>query len=161
MTISHTVVAWMPAHCYLTPEDLQANTPRVAASLGYTLDSAEMGEHGWTKVGAATITLDLIDRDALLANKVDALRAEKKKVQAEATMRATELEGQIQNLLAITYIPQAADLAAAAGDDDVDEEPPAETVHDQFGDDCPHCDGTGEGAHDGARCFSCKGKGTL
>lgn len=101
---SHTVIAWLPAHAGLTPEELTAQAPGVATSLGYTTNpDFDMGEHGWTKVGTATITLDLISRDTMLANKVDALRAEQKKVRAEAAMRANEIDGQIQSLLAITH----------------------------------------------------------
>lgn len=40
---------------------------------------------------------------------------------------------------------------------------PAPTVDDEIAeepdDTCPACDGTGEGAYDGANCMSCRGRG--
>lgn len=84
--------------------------PGMAAQLTYTdEDSTYWVENGYTKVGTAEITLTIFSADTMVANKVEALRAEKKKVQAEAAMRANEIDGQIQNLLAITYQPAADD----------------------------------------------------
>lgn len=161
-TYTETVDAWLPQHCRLTPEQLASPVAGTAAMLGYTRDSSDgsrtvdMSEHGWTKVGTAVITLQLIDRDALVLNKIEALKAEAKKTRADAAVRCNEIETQIQNLLAITHSPSA-ELARTAGDEEVDEDD--DVVDADFDPTCPDCDGTGEGSHDGASCHACKGKG--
>lgn len=106
---TETVTAWLPSHADITPEQLINPVAGTANRLGYTrTDSTlDMGEHGWTKIGTAEITLHIIDRDTLVTNKIDALKAEAAKTRAEAVMRCNEIESQIQNLLAITYVPKA------------------------------------------------------
>ncbi len=65
-----------------------------------------MTASGWTFAGEAEITLQLVDHKALVENKVEALKAEVKSIKAEATMKVTQIERQIQTLLAITYEPE-------------------------------------------------------
>ena len=107
-TFTQTVTAWIPGHCSFTPSDFAAQKSGIAGALGYTEDpNSSMGEHGWTKVGIAEITLHLIDNDQMVLNKIDALKAEAKKTRADAAVRCNEIENQIQNLLAITYTQEA------------------------------------------------------
>jgi hypothetical protein len=69
----------------------------------------DMRNSGWTYVGEATITVNLIlTPDQLIASKIETLKAQQTKVRAEAQERVNHLEGMIQNLLAITYTPEAA-----------------------------------------------------
>lgn len=58
---------------------------------------------GYTHIGSAQVMLTLNSRDALLANKVTSLQARKASVLADAQRTATEIEGEIQKLLAIGY----------------------------------------------------------
>ena len=60
-----------------------------------------MAKHGYTKIGAATIEFDLIDCNAMIDNKIVALRAELQGVKAEAQVKVQRLEDQLQSLLAI------------------------------------------------------------
>jgi hypothetical protein len=60
---------------------------------------------GWTRVGTATITVELVDEEALVANKIDSLRHEITRVRADAHAKETHLAGKIQQLLAITNNP--------------------------------------------------------
>lgn len=109
-SFTQKVTAWLPKYAYLTPEDFAAQKPGIAGALGYTSNpKQDMGEQGWTKLGTAEITLHLIDNDTMVLNKIESLKAEAKKTRAEATKRCNEIEGQIQNLLAITYTPNAND----------------------------------------------------
>lgn len=59
--------------------------------------------HLWTKVGTATITIEVDSRDEMIKSQVATLTEKKKRVLAEAQREATQIEGQIQNLLAITF----------------------------------------------------------
>ena len=60
-------------------------------------------EQGYTVIGEAEITLHVVSKEELVANKVSALRQEVKKTTAEATRKVTQLEGQINDLLAIGF----------------------------------------------------------
>lgn len=64
--------------------------------------TSDMSHHGWSKVGPATITLEIPEDDQLINNKVDALRKEITKTRADAEVKAKHLEKQVQQLLAIT-----------------------------------------------------------
>lgn len=62
----------------------------------------DMSEHGYSVIGSAEVTVTLHDPDQIIGDKVKSLRAEAKKVQADAVNRCTEIERQVQQLLAIT-----------------------------------------------------------
>lgn len=59
------------------------------------------GKDAWTRVGIATITVEFEGDDKVVANAVKALRSQQKAVRAEAEAEATNIERQIQQLLAI------------------------------------------------------------
>jgi hypothetical protein len=56
---------------------------------------------GWTKVGMATITVEMESQDAVLNNAINALRAKQAEIRAEAAAKCTALDTQINNLLAL------------------------------------------------------------
>lgn len=58
---------------------------------------------GWVRAGTARVEITLIDKSAIVENKVESLNAQKTQILAEAQMKATQIEEQIQKLLAITY----------------------------------------------------------
>lgn len=60
---------------------------------------------GWTLVGTAEVSIELTDPDKIIANKVDALKAELNTERAQSEARCTQLQSQINNLLAIEYKP--------------------------------------------------------
>jgi hypothetical protein len=60
---------------------------------------------GWVYVGEAEVTLRLIDDKALVASKVDALRAEATQLQAETEAKLVEITRKINTLLAIEHQP--------------------------------------------------------
>jgi len=99
-----TLKAWLPDHCNLSPE--QVGTPAALESLVFTRH--DMRGSGWTYVGEATITVDLVlTTEQLVASKIETLKVQQDRVRAEAQERVNHLEGMIQNLLAITYTPEA------------------------------------------------------
>lgn len=68
----------------------------------------DMTKSGWTKVGTATITVELVNQDTMVTNKVEALRGQLAELRAKAHLEASLIEDQIQQLLAITYTPEVA-----------------------------------------------------
>ncbi len=63
----------------------------------------DMSTAGWTRIGTASIEVTLCSANEIITSKVDALRALKAKKLADAQREATDIEQQIQTLLAITY----------------------------------------------------------
>ena len=66
------------------------------------LMACDMSDYGYSVVGTAEVTITLHDPDKIVGDKVEALRAEAKKVQADATAAVTRITRQINELLAIT-----------------------------------------------------------
>lgn len=102
-TITATVDAWhgtfgRPTDLHGDPADAINSICFARFDLGLSL--------GWTFIGTADVTLHLVDDKQIIENKVESLRAEQTKVRANATARATDIERQIQQLLAIDYTPE-------------------------------------------------------
>jgi hypothetical protein len=98
-TVTMKTKAWITATSSLSPKDLLE---------GKSLDRLHFSNHdmlsaGWTFAGDAELTVTVPDEKTLIDNKVKALREEAKTIRAEATAQVTRIEGQIQNLLAITH----------------------------------------------------------
>ena len=102
--VTATLKAWLPEYSCLKPEDL--HTEKAIDSMVFS--TCDMKDSGWTYVGNATISVDLIlTHDQLIASKIETLKAQQTKVRAEAYERVSQLESMIQNLLAITYVSEA------------------------------------------------------
>lgn len=56
---------------------------------------------GYILIGKATITLTIVEEQQIVANKVESLKAEKQRLLAEAERKVTQIESQIQSLLAL------------------------------------------------------------
>lgn len=97
-TITATTKAWLTS--YAGPDDLTGTQDRAIEALAY--HPRDMNSSGWTYAGQATITVELVDNDTLILNKVSALRSELQTVRANAEIEAGNLEAKIQKLLAIT-----------------------------------------------------------
>lgn len=59
-------------------------------------------KHGYIQIGTAQLEIEFMNRDSMTTNAVAALRKQKESVLAEAQKEATRIDGEIQNLLAIT-----------------------------------------------------------
>lgn len=57
-------------------------------------------------VGDGEVTISLYGNDTILTNKVMALRQEKAELLSETRAKEIIIDSKIQNLLAITYIPE-------------------------------------------------------
>jgi hypothetical protein len=97
-TVTATMKAWIPDSSSISPQALQSG------EIGglYYVDS-DMTSVGWTLAGEADITVRLVGTQELVDNKVMALREEAKAIRAEATAKCTQIESQIQNLLALPF----------------------------------------------------------
>lgn len=104
-TITARTKAWFTGD-HVGPEDLKHDPVHAVSSVSYY--AGDMSKHGWSLVGVAEITLHVESEEVLIDNKVAALRQELTNVRAEAQLKATELEGRIQKLLAISYTPGSA-----------------------------------------------------
>jgi gamma-glutamylcyclotransferase (GGCT)/AIG2-like uncharacterized protein YtfP len=97
-TISGRTIAWITR-----AENVDYSSINCESINEFAYYDRDMTDSGWAKIGEATITIDLVDIDNLVANQIDALEAEIKAVEGRAYARVTELQGKIQNLKAITY----------------------------------------------------------
>jgi hypothetical protein len=102
-TITGDALVWISKHSRIGP----GNMPKPEDISDFTFTSAKINKahwlrEGYTEVGTATITVNTVDEKALIENKVEALKAEAVSIRAEATAKVTQIEGQIQSLLAIT-----------------------------------------------------------
>lgn len=101
-TITGTIDAYLTEYCHLTPEDLRGPKPGIVGQLSYS--SHDMSGC-WVKVGTARIEVTLMQDDAIVTGAVAGLRAQQEKARADAEAKCTEIERQIQTLLAITFEP--------------------------------------------------------
>ena len=105
MEITGTTTAWL-THEYTTLRNIKeaAVTDANRAVSMPTYTSNDMTEHGWVKVGTATITVTLDDPDKINAAQVEALRKEQHHLRAVTEMKLTQLEGRIQSLLCLEHM---------------------------------------------------------
>ncbi len=90
------------AHSYRKPADLIGlDQEELTRALSFTAHNMDGAEH-WVRVGTAEVTVTLHPMSEITANAIASLRQELQNVRAEAQMKATQIEGQIANLLAIT-----------------------------------------------------------
>jgi len=95
-TVTGTTVAWLyPWKSKESPEEF--------SNLSFV--DCDMTDQGYVKVGTATITVELIDNKEIVNGQLSMLNEAKRRVQAEAEKALTEIETQIQSLLAIEYKP--------------------------------------------------------
>lgn len=97
-TVTAKTTAWLSQ--YHGPEDLKGADDEVVNALTYAI--CDMSSLGYSKVGTATITVELADEREVVENKVASLRAVQIKSRADAHAADVEFERKIQQLLAIT-----------------------------------------------------------
>ncbi|MFY1909420.1 hypothetical protein ACOTCW_27225 [Achromobacter xylosoxidans] len=106
MEVTQTVSAWLTPPSRISPNEITDPNKVRLGDLSYT--NLDMTECGYTLIGKARITLALPDRERLIDSKVASMRAEVKKIRAEAEAKACHIENQISNLLAIELSPAPA-----------------------------------------------------
>jgi hypothetical protein len=102
-TVEGRTGVWLTEYdSHVGPQEL-AKQPGDWIAKHVTYSGQNMASHGWTRIGEARVEITLNDPNTILTEKVTALKAQKQNVLAEAEAKATEIERQIQTLLAITY----------------------------------------------------------
>ena len=104
MKVTAMMHAYLHKESDVTPQELQSDKG-VQRMTFFSDNSKFWTEQGYTYVGPAQITVEVPELRELVENKVAALRDEAAATRAEATRRCTEIEAQIQNLLAIEFTP--------------------------------------------------------
>lgn len=100
--ITMSASIWLGEYSDIGPQDFkQGMTATPLTFLSADVDREHWQKSGYTFVGTAEIQFTPISTDEMVANKVEALRAQKSATLAEAQAKATQIEGQIQKLLAI------------------------------------------------------------
>ena len=106
-TNTATAKVWLITGSSLRPDEIHSDNAQNLMGRVSLLDpEMDMSSMGWTLIGTATITLDLVDRRTLIDNKVESLKAEAASIRAEAYRKAMHIDNQIQQLLAIDYTPE-------------------------------------------------------
>ncbi|ALK97002.1 hypothetical protein AB595_21710 [Massilia sp. WF1] len=103
MKITVKRYAFLHKNSTVTPEQLQTEQGVAQLSLFAYRDGWEA--FGYTFVGEVEAAIELPDMRGLVENKIAALKEEAANLRAETTKKCTEIESQIQNLLAIEYTP--------------------------------------------------------
>ena len=98
-TITATVPAWITTSGNIENLD---GTPEQAVCEAYFYEH-DMTRSGWTRIGTATITLNIISTDGLVQNQVAALEAEMNAVLADAQQKCNYFRERISKLQALTF----------------------------------------------------------
>lgn len=104
--MTRIVTAQMDAYLWSSiwgPEDLHGDPDAVIPRLRFVPVDGAAPSTDYIKVGRATVEVGFFDDKAVIAEKVAALKREKEQTLAAAQSKATDIERQIQQLLAIEY----------------------------------------------------------
>lgn len=104
-TVTNKIKAWITPFSSIGLEDFKNPSDDIVKELTFTRYESDMHGSGWTFVGKAVVTVELVDSDELLGNKIDALKAEAASIRAEATMKCTQIEDKINQLLCLENNP--------------------------------------------------------
>ena len=97
-TITATVSAYM--NKWSSVDELMEREP--ASAIG-SIFTGSTSDSTWIRIGSATVTVEIADDKEIKAGLIESLKDAKKKIQADAEKSITEIDAQIQSLLAIEY----------------------------------------------------------
>ena len=96
------ITVWIPP--YAARDDLhRLGAADVIQRLVFT--DVDMSDCSYTKVGSASVTVELMPNAHITAAKVAALRSEIQKTRADAAVKCARIEDQINKMLAIECAP--------------------------------------------------------
>lgn len=101
--VNGTTKAWLGKYSDLSVLKLDAE--RIIDNV--SLSASDMSPHGWTYVGEARVTIEIVDENTALNNRIASLKKEKQTIQAKAQMEANQIDEEIQQLLALGYTEEA------------------------------------------------------
>lgn len=85
------------------PQHLTGTDREIVANVACMDQNSDMSSYGYTRVGMGTLSFELPTLRGLVDSKAEALRAEIQKTRADAQMKVTRLEADLQKLLAIEF----------------------------------------------------------
>lgn len=88
---------------YADPNGLKNSSTDSHFMRSISVSSHDMKSAGWTKVGTATISVELIPEKQMVTNKVDALNAQLQKERADSEVKCNRILEQISKLQALEY----------------------------------------------------------
>jgi hypothetical protein len=68
-----------------------------------TFSTNDMRDCGWTRVGTATVTVELVDEKSVIESKVDSLQKQLQKERADSEVKCNRILEQISKLQALEY----------------------------------------------------------
>jgi hypothetical protein len=105
MKLKGTVKAWTTSRHkdfdFVSHLIKEGKKDEACSALFYSNSDME-GVDGWVEVGVATITVELFQRDYIVANQVNALREQLRQHRLEADLAEQALLSEIRKLTAIT-----------------------------------------------------------
>lgn len=105
-TITATVPAWITNSGDV---EMLKGTPEEAVCEAYYFARSDMTSAGWTRIGTATITLEIVSTDSLVQNQVAALEKQMQAVMVDAQQKVNYFKDRISKLQALTFeAPEAA-----------------------------------------------------
>ena len=107
MKLSGKLAAWLTASWDIK-DVLEEPIAEVALSkMVFVPVGRDYTNLGWIRIGSADISATLESYDKTVQAKIEALRTEQITVRVQAEKRVNDLEGQIQNLLALPAAVEA------------------------------------------------------
>jgi hypothetical protein len=95
--------AWLSDTSLDSIENLYMLSPVDLANKVTFYSNENFGGMGYSKIGVATITIELLEQSEMFENKLEALKRDLVTVKAAAQAKVQEIEEKIQNLMAISY----------------------------------------------------------
>jgi len=100
-TITGEVGAYMSPYLPISPADLASADGNALLGKVHLCLNGMPSEYA--RIGTATVTVTFNSTDDIVSERVDALKAEQRRLKGDAEAAVTKLERQIQSLLAITH----------------------------------------------------------
>ena len=96
-------IAWVTSASDMIRLDASTDDNETINVMAFSnVESMGSAPNQWIRIGVAEITVEIVDEKQMVVNTVAALRTEQQSVRAEAEKRATDIDRQINELLAIT-----------------------------------------------------------
>jgi len=102
MTTTATVEAWIGPH----DDPTKLDEPRALTGLMYIREGGDVSywkTAGYSYVGKATITLEPISKNDMIAAKAESINAEIQKTRADSQVKVNRLEDQLSKLMALDW----------------------------------------------------------
>lgn len=101
LTITGTCNAFINPEYSLTTDEILQLPPNEA--IGAPIYSVLPAVDGWVCIGSATITLEFLPNEQVFQETIALLKAQKRKLQADAEVKLNNIQSQIDRLLCLEH----------------------------------------------------------